>query len=354
MRKRGNDWLIYGAYGYTGELVAREAVQRGHRPLLAGRSERKLRPLAEDLGLEYACVDLTDAVRLREVCSKVALVFHAAGPFVHTASPMVRACLHTGTNYVDVTGEIPVFEKNFLHDKHAGKKGIALISGVGFDVVPTDCLSAYVVGKIPNAQTLRLAFSGLGGFSRGTLKTLLAHLHEGILVRREGKLVSYDSRLDRASDFRRHLGHLTPITWGDLSTAYHSTGVPDIAVFMHFMGNWAPAARIAWSVSRRLLAVDAIRTTALGFVNRRISGPNEHTRKTARSTIWAEATNPHGESAFARLETMEAYRLTAVAGVRAVERVLATSPRGALTPSQAFGAEFAFELPQTRLITDFS
>lgn len=340
-------WLIYGAYGYTGELLAREALRRGHRPILAGRSKHKLRPLAEELGLEAVCVDLADATGLRNLCSKVSLIFHAAGPFVHTAGPMVRACLQTGTHYLDVTGEIPVFEKNFLHDKQARAAGVALISGVGFDVVPTDCLAAYVAGKIPDADTLRLGFSGLGGFSRGTLKTLLAHLHEGVLVRREGKLVAYNRRLDHAREFTTHIGHLTPITWGDLSTAYHTTGIADIAVFMRFAGKRGRLTALAWPAIRRLLAVEPIRAATLRYVDRHVFGPDQHTRASVRSTVWAEARSRDGRRVRARLETVEAYRLTAIAGIRAVEHVLAKRPRGALTPSQAFGTDFVLEMPET-------
>ena len=44
-------WLLYGASGYTGRMIAEEAVRRGHRPVLAGRSAERVRPLAESLGL---------------------------------------------------------------------------------------------------------------------------------------------------------------------------------------------------------------------------------------------------------------------------------------------------------------
>src|SRR5215213_4435335 len=134
-------WLLYGAYGYTGALVAAEAVRRGHRPILAGRSARRLAPLADRLGLDWLAVDLADSARLRAALRDVALVFHAAGPFVHTSAPMVQACLTSATHYVDISGEVPVLERTLALDAAARQRGIAVVGGAGLDVVPTDCLA---------------------------------------------------------------------------------------------------------------------------------------------------------------------------------------------------------------------
>ncbi|MCB9454253.1 MAG: saccharopine dehydrogenase NADP-binding domain-containing protein, partial [Anaerolineaceae bacterium] len=151
-------WMLYGATGYSGRLLAEEAIRRGHQPLLAGRSEEKLQPLAESLGLEYRAVPLDDAEALTRAVSRVALVLHAAGPFMQTSPPMLAACLSAGTHYLDITGEIPVLRNIFTFDEAARERGIALISGVGFDVIPTDCLSRYVADQVSGATTLELAF----------------------------------------------------------------------------------------------------------------------------------------------------------------------------------------------------
>src|SRR6266516_7689334 len=103
--------MIYGANGYTGELIAREAVRRGHRPILAGRSAEKIEPLARELGCAWRAFPL-DEPQLREA----SLVLHCAGPFINTAMPMVRACLASGAHYLDITGEIEVFESIFALD----------------------------------------------------------------------------------------------------------------------------------------------------------------------------------------------------------------------------------------------
>ena len=154
-------WMIYGAYGYTGVLVAEEAVRRGHRPLLAGRSAAKLAPLASRLGLEAVALDLSDTAALTRALERVSLVFHAAGPFIDTSDAMIRAALEAGAHYVDITGEVPVFANTFTYDAPAKKKGIVLMSGVGFDVVPTDCMARYLSEKLPGATELEIAIAGL-------------------------------------------------------------------------------------------------------------------------------------------------------------------------------------------------
>src|SRR4051794_8227576 len=122
-------WMIYGANGYTGELIAREAVRRGHRPILAGRHAGKIEPLANELGCEARVFGLGEPQ-----LDDIELVLHCAGPFVHTAMPMVRACLTTGAHYLDITGELGVFEQIFARDGEAKRANVTLLPGVGFDV----------------------------------------------------------------------------------------------------------------------------------------------------------------------------------------------------------------------------
>lgn len=178
-------WLLYGANGYTGELIAREAVRRGQRPILAGRGAAQVEALARELGCEARVFDLAQP-RLEGV----SLVLHCAGPFLHTSKPMVDACLAAGAHYLDITGEIAVFEAIFRRDAEARQRGIALIPGAGFDVVPTDCLAAMLHRRLPDAHELWLAFAQRrGGISRGTLKTMIEGLGHGGAIRKDGKIV---------------------------------------------------------------------------------------------------------------------------------------------------------------------
>lgn len=345
-----NRWMLYGAYGYTGELVAEEALKRGHKPILAGRSAEKLVPLAERLGLEYQVFSLDDTPALKNALADVDLVFHAAGPFIYTASPMLDACVETGTNYVDITGEILVFRKTFKRDEAARQKNIALISGVGFDIIPTDCLSSYVASQVPEAVELEIAFQAISQTSAGTAKSALAGLGKGGTVRRDGQLIPYPlgkgAKQIRFSHGKQRWA--MPIPWGDLETAYRATGIPNITTYMSYRPRMIRTVKTFSPLFPYLLAVKPVRRLIQWWVEKRITGPDEHLRQSGKSYIWAKATDKNGNSKEAWLETMEAYQLTAVGGVRCVEKIFEQHPVGALTPSQAFGADFVLEIEGTK------
>jgi short subunit dehydrogenase-like uncharacterized protein len=234
-------WMIYGATGYTGKLLIEEAVKRGHQPVIAGRNEAKLRPLAEQYGLEAIVFALPDAVIAVDALQEMAVdaVLHAAGPFTFTADPMRTACLQTGTHYLDITGEIPVFEATFAQDSAAREAGILLMSGVGFDIVPSDCLVKYVADALPDAVEIEIAISALEmnnddmGITAGTLKSLLEMLPNGNLVRRGGEIIPVDFGADFGTfRFPTGMRQAVAIPWGDVSTAYHTSGIRNVTTYM--------------------------------------------------------------------------------------------------------------------------
>ncbi|MBZ0291966.1 MAG: saccharopine dehydrogenase NADP-binding domain-containing protein, partial [Anaerolineae bacterium] len=223
------DWLIYGAYGFSGQLIAEEAVKRGYRPLLAGRSEAKLAALAHRLGLPYRAFSLDHLTEVTRILGGVQLVLNAAGPFIHTSDPMLKACTLAGVNYLDITGEYPVFERTFTFDEAARRQGIALISGVGFDVVPSDCLALHVAQQLPEADQLEVAIHGLTRMSVGTAQSGIELAAAGGRIRRAGKLVRYPLGVGvKPIRFANGVHAAMPIPWGDLATAYRSTGIPNI------------------------------------------------------------------------------------------------------------------------------
>lgn len=343
-----NPWMIYGATGYTGELAAREAVARGLRPVLAGRNDATVGALARELGLEHRSFGLDDQSALLRGIEGMAAVLHCAGPFVRTSRAMVAACLTVRAHYLDITGEIAVFEKVLARGKEAQEAGVALLPGVGFDVVPSDCLAARLAEALPDATELVLAFaSDRGTVSRGTLKTMIESLPHAGAVRRGGKIVPVPVAWDsREIEFGR-LGKRWAMTipWGDVSTAWHSTGIPDIRVYtgtppgqIRRMRRLAPFLPLAgWKPLKRFLQ---------RRVDRRAPGPSAEVRKTARTYLWGEAKNAAGARVTATLETPEAYQLTAVSAVECARRAAAGEvPAGAWTPSKAFGARFVDSLP---------
>ncbi len=348
-------WMIYGANGYTGALLAEAAVKRGMQPLLAGRSADKVAPLAKRLGLPFVAFDLSDTRGAERALGGLEVVLHCAGPFVDTAEPMQRACLRARTSYLDITGEVPVFEAGYRLHEEALRQGIAILSGVGFDVVPTDCLARYVVDQLPGARTLEIAFSSLGQASPGTTKSTFDGALNGGLVRRDGKLVSHPfgkgARKVRFADKERAV---LPIPWGDLSSAYRSTGVANITTYMAFPKGLAAQAKLAWPVTAaaapllRVLGKSPLRGFVHGAIEKRVQGPSEQVRLRARSQVWARAQGAGGVSREAWLSTLDGYTFTVEASLLAVERVLSERPVGALTPAQAFGADFVLDVPSTQ------
>ncbi|MFY0531964.1 saccharopine dehydrogenase NADP-binding domain-containing protein [Nannocystis pusilla] len=146
------EWVLYGANGYTGELIARQAASEGLRPILAGRDATAIGRLAGELGLEARVFGLDDPAALARGIAGAALVLHAAGPFSRTSAPMVAACLESKIHYLDITGEIPVFEACRAQGARARERGVVLMPGVGFDVVPSDCLAKSLAEALPGRR----------------------------------------------------------------------------------------------------------------------------------------------------------------------------------------------------------
>ena len=342
-------FLLYGAYGYTGRLIADLAVQRGHRPVLAGRDPDRLADVADDLGLDHVAVGLGNANALDRALADVPLVLHAAGPFSQTSAPMVEACLRTGTHYLDVTGEIAVFEALAARDGEACERGITVLPGVGFDVVPTDCLAAHVAERLPSATRLRIAIRALSSASHGTAQTAVEQAGQPGAARVAGRIVDVPAAHDQIEvDF----GDGTPrtctaIPWGDVSTAYHSTGVPNVTVYAAL----PPVAVRAMKASRVLgpvLRSDPVQAALRAVVSRVVSGPSDADRQRGRSLAWAEATDGAGGRAAAVWSGPEGYALTADSALRSALSVLdGRAEPGFQTPSLAFGPDFALEMEGT-------
>ena len=226
-------WLIYGANGYTGALVARLAATLGHRPILAGRNADRVCTLAESLRLERRLFSLDVPPRIDEALSGMSLVLHCAGPFSRTSRPMADACLRTGTHYLDLTGEVAVIEALAARDAEARARGVMLLPGCGFDVVPSDCLALHLRNRLPGARRLALACAGFGGLSRGTAVTAIEGLGGRGWVRRSGVLSPVPAAWKtRRIDFGEGKRPAITIPLGDLSSAWHSTGIPDIEVYL--------------------------------------------------------------------------------------------------------------------------
>ena len=341
-------WLIYGANGYTGELIAREAVQRGLHPILGGRNRKAVTALATSLGLEARIFGLDNLKAIEAGLKDCAVVAHCAGPFSRTAKPMIEACLHAHTHYLDITGEIAVFEMAATYDAVAKLTGVMLMPGVGFDVVPTDCLAAHLKSQLPTATHLALAFRGLGRTSRGTTLTALESIATGGMIRRNGRLLPVPAAWKtRRIDFGNDRGPIktTTIRWGDVATAYYSTGIPNIEVYIALK----PKLIFLLKVGRYLkwlIKSPPVQKFLAAQINALPPGPTPEQRARSTSFVWGEVRDDAGRTVTARFKAPDGYTLTVLTALAIVEKALGGHvPIGFQTPAKAYGPQLMFDMP---------
>jgi short subunit dehydrogenase-like uncharacterized protein len=279
------EWMIYGANGYTGRLVAAEARRRNLKPVLAGRRAGPIEKLAAELGLPVRVFGLDDATAAAAAIADMAVVANCAGPFAATSAPMIDACLTSRAHYLDITGEIDVFLAAQRRHADAQAAGIVICPGVGFDVIPTDCMAAMLKEALPDATHLVLAFDARGPMSPGTARTMVQSLRlgkHGSRVRRNGVLEEVPlAQSWRNIDFAGGSATAMAIPWGDLATAWFSTGIPNIETY-------AAVPRAAAIANRALNLVRSLLKSAPGQallyrLANRANGPSEEQLRTGRS-----------------------------------------------------------------------
>jgi short subunit dehydrogenase-like uncharacterized protein len=336
-------WMIYGANGFTSRLIAREAKRKSLRAVLAGRRAAPIEALAVELDLPWRSFEVNDAPAAAAALSDVDVLLNCAGPFAATSGPMLEACLASRTHCLDITGEIDVFVAAHARHAEAQAAGIVVCPGVGFDVVPTDCLAAVLKEALPDAKSLALGFDVKGTPSPGTAKTMVEGLKAGGRVRRDGEIVEVPfAYRTRTIDFGRGAALGVTIPWGDVATAYYSTGIPDIEVYVRT----SPAAVFAMRCVNRLRPVLHRAAPLLRRWAASTKGPSDEQLRQETSHVWGEARNADGKIRTARLSTPNGYRLTADAAILAVQTVLERRPPGGYyTPSRLMGARSIERLP---------
>jgi len=339
-------FLLYGATGFVGEAIVRLAVEHGLEPILAGRDAVKLEKLGGELGLECRAFDLSDPRKIEDGLKDMAVVLHCAGPFIHTYKPMVEACLQTGTHYLDLTGEIPVYQALSARDAEAKARGIMLLPAAGFDVVPTDCLALHLKRRLPSATRLALAWKSEGpaGPPPGTQRTVIEMIPYGIRmsVRHNGQIeVSQKTTKIRLIDFGQGPAQATLFPWGDIFTAYYSTGIPNIEDYTVLPKAMLKQMAILANL-RSLFKLAVLRNLLKLGVK---PGPTVEERARTVTHVWGEVEDDQGRKAVSRLHGPEAGVVwtgrAALAGVR--KALTGDAPPGFQTPAKAYGADFVME-----------
>lgn len=341
--------MVYGSYGYTGQLIVNECKSKQLDVVLAGRDENKLKLQSKQSGYPFQRVDIDDAIALTKLIAPAALVIHCGGPFQFTAHRMAAACLATQTHYTDITGESEVFESLALLDAQAKAAGITILPGTGFDVVPSDCLAFHLKNRLPTATHLQLAFTmSKGGLSRGTSKTMVEGLGNGGMIRKEGKLTSIAlGEKIMEVDFGAFKTKALCIPWGDISTAWRSTGIPNIEVYNGTTDKIIRSARISryfnWLLRKRW-----VKNLLLKQIDKK-TGPSEERRAAGKSFLWGKVWDADGKNDESRLETLDGYTLTAKTSVLIAEKILRGDFKsGYQTPAMAYGADLILEMDGTK------
>ena len=345
-----SNFLLYGSYGYTGQLIVERALKEGLRPILAGRNEKKLRAQAEQTNLDCRAFSLSETAKLDSALLEVDAVLHCAGPFGYTFRQMAEACLRTKRHYVDINGQILGFEALASMDAQAKTAGIMLLPGAGFDVVPSDCLAAHLKQRLPAARQLRLFVRGVGaGVSRGTAKSAIENIHRQGMIRRDGQLVQVPPAWNvRERDFGRGYTKVVSVGWGDVSTAYYSTGIPNIETYFAFSEVTINFLRIL-RVIGPLLYNRVAKSILKSLIDIFLKEPKEERRRNASAIFVGEVIAPNGGRAVSKLITPEGYTCTALTTVEIMKRILNKQLKaGFQTPSLAYGSNFIMQFERVR------
>jgi short subunit dehydrogenase-like uncharacterized protein len=347
--KKSSQIVVYGSYGYTGKLIVDLCKTKNLQVVLAGRNEQSLKQQSEKTGYPYQVVESNDLEGLKKLLLPAAVVIHCGGPFRHTAETMAQACLATNTHYTDITGEYQVFESLPKLDSKAKELNLMIMPGTGFDVVPSDCLALHLKNRLPSATHLQLAFTmSKGGLSRGTSKSMTEGLGYGGLIRKDGQLTycALGSKV-KEIDFGSFKTKTLCIPWGDISTAWRSTGIPNIEVYTGATESMIANAKRS-NYFNWLFRMRFVKDYMLKQIDKKPAGPSDEKRESGRSFLWGKVWDASGNECASRIETLSGYALTAHTSVLIAEKILAGDFKsGYQTPAMAYGAELIMEAPTT-------
>ncbi|PLW82318.1 saccharopine dehydrogenase [Kineobactrum sediminis] len=195
--QREFDIIIWGATGFTGQLVAEYLVTNygvggDLRWALGGRNQSKLEHLRRHLlpdtdpeQLSLVLADSSDEASLVAMAQRTRVVCTTVGPYARYGTPLVAACANNGTHYCDLTGEvqwmarvIPIFEAA------ANASGARLVHTCGFDSIPSDMGTWYLQQRMiehhgvpANAVAARVG-RNRGAASGGTVASMMTTMEE--------------------------------------------------------------------------------------------------------------------------------------------------------------------------------
>ncbi len=332
------NWMLYGCTGYSGKLIARECHRQGLKPILAGRSESKVRQLAEEFGFEFRVFDLADSKQIESALTDCFMIFNAAGPFTQTCEPILSACLKLGVHNLSLVGEVPLLESLQKYDQAAKEAGITVGIGLGYDVIPTDCIANILKERMPDATHLTIMMQGTSHMSPGSTKEMIEQLGEQpFWARKNGELIESAAKTKKIDVGLGETLAMT-IAWGDISSAYFSTNIPNIEVY-------ATLSRIevlmmqAISKLKPLIRIKRVQGWINKVIDLTVKGPSDFVLEETPVYFLGEVSNAKGDVIQAKLETASGYRLTYLGAVFGIKHVLENAVKtGYQTPAQLLGS----------------
>jgi short subunit dehydrogenase-like uncharacterized protein len=322
---------LLGIGGFTGNLIHKTIAQSLALRMSTSHISRAL-PLDAQLD------------GLRRSIEPGDVVLNCLGPFRQTYSDVLALCMDSHAHYLDICAEWRVLEALHTADRSAREAEIMMLPAIGFDVLASDCLAAHVAKRLPNANRLQIGISGLELVSRGSARTIADLIGEPVRSRRDGVIVA-GSRLREASfDFGNGPTKALGVSWGDISTAYYTTGIRNIEVYFEA----TPASTYLAFANRTfgwLMGNPAIERTARQLSSGLRPGPTAAERAARRVTTVARASDARGRTAESRLITNEAYTFTAQAACAVMQRIAGGCfEPGFQTPGKLLGPDFVLQI----------
>ena len=342
---------VYGATGYTGTLVAAELARRGVPMILAGRDALKLDAAAaaaraaggEVAGVRAASID--DPQALIGALQDAAVVINAAGPFVRTGAPVLRAAIAAGTHYLDTTGEQPWIRDTFeVFGADLERAGAAAVAGMGFDYVPGDLL-CHLVGRTAAPLRELIVAYDVHGFdpTRGTMRSSLEMLKGGDVVYADGRWVPAPAAVTRARVvFPEPVGRQTVSRYpsGEQITVPRHVRTRRVVALLSTRAIAPPGLERALPVLTPAIAaalrIDPLRERLSARIGDLPEGPSEERRRAAAWTIVCFARGEDGREARGLVRGPDIYGLTAVTTVHGALLLAAGGAAGAHAPASAF------------------
>jgi short subunit dehydrogenase-like uncharacterized protein len=319
--------LIYGANGYTGLMAAQQAKALGLNFEIAGRDAERLEALATRLNVPFRVFPADD--QSAQYLAGIDVLLNFAGPFAQTAEALMRACMKAGVDYLDITAEINVYRLAERLGADAAQEKIMLLPGVGWDVATTDCLAVHVAARVSQPHTLSIALQVPGSMSRGSALSVSEIIGAGQLSRVDGQLIATPDVQPQHFDFGAGPVLCYPLSFGDLVTGWHSTGIPNISMFVNLSDEPFPE----------------------GDLSRLPDGPSAEQREVHRARAVAHVIGADGQGARSVIETVNGYSFTPLAAIEAARRVLGGERKpGFETSARVFGGGFAQTIAGTTMI----